>query len=194
VLQLLEDEAAQVASTARRTALLEERSRLLQRTRGGKAALKEIERVRQLAPDAIAPAEIERAIQSVEGNWDAVVDAMLRAADEIDDARLEMGYRLVAAEILEQRLGRTDEAADTYVKALRLVPSHRTALTAAERLLVGRDRWHEVYDLMVRQGQALRDPAEVFGLYVRAGMIAAERLNDSTSAVKCFEAARQRRP
>jgi len=194
VLELLEAEANLASSPKKAAALIEERARILRHFRRDQEALAAFAKALSLDPERVSALEASRTVEVRAGRWDRVVEILLALADRNTDVNLEMAHRQLAAEITEHTLGDKERAVDLYVRALELVPSHRAALDGALRLLIPNGRWNEVQKLLIAQGQASADPQQQYGLYVRAGFVAAEHTHDSQSAVWCLEAAHQLEP
>lgn len=194
VLNLYDAELDLTQDTLRRVELLEERGRIVRYRKNLDAGLTALNEALQLSPRHPSVLEAILGIHVQAERWNDVIETLTTLADVTRDPQRQVACLVLAAELAEHNLGLADEAADRYVAALKLAPSHAVAFAGAERLLIGRDRWGELYSLTVEFAQATDDPELCFALWLQAGRIAAERLERKAAAIQCFNAATALRP
>ncbi|WP_373048065.1 tetratricopeptide repeat protein [Vulgatibacter sp.] len=92
------------------------------------------------------------------------------------------------AEILEERLGRTDAARDAWQEALRLQPDSLVALQALERIHAQAGAWRELASVYERQ-LSVGSPAARAAAYALLAQLYLDRLAEPARAAQCCEAA-----
>src|SRR5262249_14010675 len=84
------------------------------------------------------------------GRWDDLIEMYRREIEVSRDAEHITALQFKIGEILEQQLGRPDEAARCYLEALRLQPQFQPAREALARIHETRGNWTELALLLAR--------------------------------------------
>jgi tetratricopeptide (TPR) repeat protein len=109
----------------------------------------------------------------------SVYDAELASVGEAR-ARAELHFR--SGEILDIRLGRTEEAMARFREALQLLPGYLPARHGLERILRREGRWAELISLHEEELLSLTDPLESVAALGRIAREAEEHLGDLEAA------------
>lgn len=123
------------------------------------------------------------------GRWQELVtinDAELEALAESKQRAARL-YR--AAEILEQHLGRTDEAVERYRRCLKLQADFLPAHKALVRLYEKAGRFAELLDLYERDLVHTLDRDQTVAVLSKMAVVAEERLGDVGTAIDCLRRA-----
>jgi tetratricopeptide (TPR) repeat protein len=111
---------------------------------------------------------------------------------ESDDERLALLNK--SAEVERDRNADADRAITIYREMLELDPTHPSATEALESLLVARERWNDLADLLrLRIDHADGSDAEVT-LKARLGEVQAKHLRDLDAAIDTYEDVLRSRP
>jgi tetratricopeptide (TPR) repeat protein len=122
------------------------------------------------------------------GDWEGLFAAFQAEAAAAYDPLERAQRAFKAAQVLEERLARTAEAADGYRAALQADPGLLAARTALERLLEREGRWAELCTLLEEELAESAPAAEQVATLFRLARLQDERLDDLVGA-----AARYRR-
>jgi tetratricopeptide (TPR) repeat protein len=120
------------------------------------------------------------------GDWAGLLAAFEAEALAARDPRERAQRAFKAAEVLEERLGRTDDAIDRYREALSLDPGLVPARAALERLLEAEGRWRDLCALLEAEVEELRAPPEAVAQLFRAARLREERLGDPAGAAELY--------
>ncbi len=193
-LQLLDAEVAAQPTPAEERALELERGRLLADRLGRTAeATAALVRLLERDPrDAGSAAALESLALSA--NDPAVlVDAYRREAAAAEDLPIRLYCLTAAASVLEDRLGRPDDAADLYREALRLSPADPAAMAGVRAHAERQGRWEELCEVLLAEGRAARG-APAAALLYQASQVCSERLDREPDALAALLEARRAAP
>ena len=109
----------------------------------------------------------------------------LRLTAELDPDERVLTLRSIA-EVLEQKLERTDAAEGALLRALVEKPDAEELHEGIERLAQLSSGWGRYVDVLEERAQALFDPEVARDLFVRAGRIAEQRLQDNRRSVENY--------
>jgi len=123
------------------------------------------------------------------GEWESVLETFLAERDAADDPRDRAQRCFKAGELLEERLGRPEEAAQQYGQALALDPTLLSAARAQERVLERLGRIGELADVLERELRATSEPAQGLALLFRLARLREDRLGDLAGAADCYRRA-----
>jgi tetratricopeptide (TPR) repeat protein len=115
-------------------------------------------------------------------DWEGLLAAFEAEAAAARDPRDRAHRNFKAAEVLEERLGRVDDALARYRDALALDPDLVPARAAQERLYEREGRWEELCALLDGELATLRSPAERIAQLFRMARLREERLADLAGA------------
>jgi tetratricopeptide (TPR) repeat protein len=127
------------------------------------------------------------------GRWDDLVEMYRREIEVSRDPDHITSLYYKTGEVLEQALGRPDDAARAYLEALRLEPHFQPARDALARLHESRGNWHELVVLMSR-GREPEDSRARSGLWYRLGEIQERHLGNPGAATESYRRGLRARP
>ncbi|MCG3173007.1 MAG: Photosystem I assembly protein Ycf3 [Myxococcota bacterium] len=108
-----------------------------------------------------------------------------RAANTSDVQVLtSLFFRL--ASVLEGPLSRPERAIECYQKVIELSPSYLPAFQALGRLLARHARYQDLAELMHREIQAVKEPAEFAARLCKLGELYLEKIGDSERALNVY--------
>lgn len=195
---LIGDELALVSKADRRVALLLERAGLASGRGDVGGALVDALAAAQIVPNALGVMETLRGLYAAQGAWVEAVDVLAQMAEASSDVSLKVAWLMLAAGIAEHRLTQPQRAAELLGLVLKSVPDHAGALVGLERLLSASGQWELLWQVEVKCADYTQTrgatPAEVFGRYMYAAVIARERLQRPEAAIMCLEAAARLQP
>lgn len=194
VLQSIDRELQAAGDAETRAVLLVLRGRVQRDAlRRPDAAAEDFEKALALAPSDPSAVEALRVLHAAEGRWAGAAAALERAAAAADPARATE-LRREAALLREHALDEPQAALGLWELVLEASPAEPQALAAVERLYAGAGRWLDLCRTLVRLAETTPDPATRHAAYLRAGLLAAERLGDTPRAAEWLEAAARVRP
>ncbi|MBX7197103.1 MAG: hypothetical protein K1X94_33955, partial [Sandaracinaceae bacterium] len=146
------------------------------------------------APIERAPFDaLERLLEKGQ-RWSDLLKVYRERVDvaETDDERLALLAK--SAEVERDRNHDADRAIAIYREMLETDPTHPTATDALESLLIARERWNDLADLLrLRIDHADGSDAEV-ALKARLGEVQAKHLRDLDAAIDTYEDVLRTRP
>lgn len=128
------------------------------------------------------------------GDWEGLLAAFEAEAAAAPDARERALRTFKAAEVLEERLARIDEALSRYRQALALDPGLLAARAAIERICEAEERWEELCALLEADLASLPSPGDRAALLLRIARLREERLADAAGAARAYERALELEP
>ncbi len=128
-------------------------------------------------------------LQAAEGDWTSVVDYKKRILDVTDEPATRAKLLIELGDLWQDKLGKPDEAAESFTEALDLEPDNHVVL---HKLLVtyqAAERWSEAIDVIERvAGLEQRDEAKAKYTYT-IGVILRDKLEDEDAALERFNEA-----
>ena len=103
------------------------------------------------------------------------------------EERLDVNLRL--GRVLAERLERTTEAIDAYVRVLDDEPTHGEAIRALAKLYEEESSWPELLDTLRRQLEVEAAPTDRLALFFRIGQVHDERQNEFDEAIEAYREA-----
>jgi cellulose synthase operon protein C len=101
----------------------------------------------QLQPGYLPNIRAARRLASQVGNWNVAVQIIDSELSAVEDAGLRAHLLHTRGRILEEKLGRVDDARAAYEAALREAPGHVEVLRQLERLALAANDWARVAEL-----------------------------------------------
>ncbi len=193
VLQSIDRELLATADAGPRAVLLVLRGRLVRDALRRPDAADDFDKAQSLAPADPSAVEALRVLHATEGQWAKAAAALERAAAAAQPERA-IDLRREAALLREHALEEPTNALGLWELVLAAAPTEPQALAAVERLFAAAGRWLDLCETLVRLAQATSDPATKHAAFLRAGLLAAERLGDTPRAVDWLEQAARVRP
>lgn len=121
------------------------------------------------------------------GNWEGLVsvfDAEIAAAE---DARSKAGRMYKAAEVLEEKLGRQEDAISRYNTCLQLQPGYLPAQKALSRLFERQGRFTELVAMYEQDLLQTADRDQLISTLNKMAVIYEDRLQDLEHAIECMK-------
>lgn len=166
------DEAERVALFMRLGALLDERLHREDEAIGCYQQVLQLQPSNQLALTALGKLYFRRK------DWAGLLSTHEREAASMEDPRLKAAPLYKAAEILEQRLNRDEEAISRYNELLQLVPGYLPAQKALTRLYEKHSRYAELAAMYEAEVAATRDRDQAISTLHQVSAIYEEHLKD----------------
>ena len=120
-------------------------------------------------------------------NWQGLLDTYEAEANAADDPKQKAGRLYKAAETLEERLGRVDEAIARYNGCLQLSPGYLPAQKALTRLYEKLGRWAELVAMYETDLLQASDREEQISTLNKIAAIHEDRLNAPELAIDCLK-------
>jgi tetratricopeptide (TPR) repeat protein len=120
-------------------------------------------------------------------NWDGLLAVYDREIAAADDSRQKTNRVFRSAELLEQRVGRMDEAIARYRQCLQMLPSYLPAQKALTRLLEKLGRHAELIAVYEQELEQTHDREQTIALLHRMASVYEEKLNDLDGAIDCLQ-------
>ncbi|MCS6797689.1 MAG: tetratricopeptide repeat protein [Myxococcota bacterium] len=122
-----------------------------------------------------------------EGRWEPLLDVLRRKAEALSDPERAIETWLQLAEVQEDRLGRSDDAVETYRRVLELDPHCLPALKGLERLAARAERWQELLSVLEAQLDVVSTERERIALRVRVAAMWEEQFLKPDRAIERLE-------
>lgn len=120
------------------------------------------------------------------GHHEALIDTLLLERNAALSTKEVASTNFRIGKILDDRLGRLEDAIAMYRAALEAEPRYRPAVHALERLLSSLGRWEELALLLETQARLADDPHSQATDWYRVGELREERLGDEQGARKAY--------
>jgi tetratricopeptide (TPR) repeat protein len=120
------------------------------------------------------------------GQWDELVKVFDAEIAALEDARQQAARMFKAAEILEERLGKVEDAIARYNRCLQLQPGYLPAQKALVRLYEQQDRWSELAAMYEQDLVQTADRDEMIATLNKMAALYEDRLEDLDRAVDCL--------
>lgn len=117
-------------------------------------------------------------------NWAGLVETYEAEARSIDDPRQRAARLYKAAEVLEERLQKAEDAIARYQAALQAAPGYLPAQKALSRLFERLGRWAELIETFEQDLLQLSDREQQIGTLTRIAAVYEERLHDAPHAIE----------
>lgn len=123
------------------------------------------------------------------GHHEKLVDVLLRESATVQDPKERAASLFRVAEICEERLDRTDRAAEAYQEALRLGYNHDAAIRALVRIYSGEGMWNALSRALHTALDHTTEVAARSAILVRLAEVAGEKLGNLEAAAQYLEQA-----
>ncbi len=131
-------------------------------------------------------ASLERLAMLTE-RWAAVAslyDQELAKISEEPERVVELGLRV--AQLYEVQLENIDEAVARYRTVLAVDAENRNALTALDRLFTQAERWNELAQILVKEGEIGESPEEILEFKFRHAQLEQHKLGNVDKAIEAY--------
>jgi len=173
---VIADEAERVALNMRLGALFEERLKREDEAIARYQAVLQLQPNNQLALSALGKLYFRRQ------DWPGLLGTYEREAASLDDPKMKAAPLYKAAELLEVRLGRDDEAISRYNELLQLVPGYLPAQKALSRLYEKHGRFAELAAMYEQEVAQTRDRDQAISTLHQVSSIYEDHLQDTDRA------------
>jgi len=113
----------------------------------------------QLRPKLTPNIRAAERLASQVGNWHLAIQILESEIDATDDPREKAHLCLRRGQILEEKLGKADEAREAYEAATRLAPDNVEVLKQFERLCISTGDWKAVLQMRANLLEHIQDTA-----------------------------------
>jgi tetratricopeptide (TPR) repeat protein len=129
-----------------------------------------------------------------EASWSEMVDVLRQKAQHASTDKERVEIRTTIAEILEHRLGRSEDAIAELDEAVKIAPTDMPTLQSLGRLLAEQERWEDLLRMHLDEARASDHEGSQAVAYYRAGRILVERLGRPEEAIENLERAAELDP
>jgi tetratricopeptide (TPR) repeat protein len=136
----------------------------------------------QLRPNLLPNIRAACQLASQIGNWNATVQILESEAEATDDALGKAYLHLQRGLVLEEKLGRIDDASKAFESAVALAPNNIGCLRQIERLAVVAGDWPKVLEVRKRLVELISDQRMVVALLLSSAHILQVHLQDLSGA------------
>jgi len=143
----------------------------------------------ELLPDDLAPLEGLRVVYGEQERLDDLLDVLQRGLERASSDARRFELRVAAGDVLASGLGKRDEAAEQYVKALELRSNDRGLLGRLLDVYSERSDWPRLLDTVTRIAQLVPEPALQAKYWVTAAAICQHELDDRAQAATYYRRA-----
>jgi golgin subfamily B member 1 len=134
--------------------------------------------------DEIARADMERTAGKA-GKWEAVAEAYAEAFEAAEEP-LKLEMRLSLGRVLNDELGRAEEALKHYDAILAQDPKNSRAVRALERIFAQMGRYEELLDIYARRIEMAGDDEERKEIYYNQALLWEEEIGDIDKAIAVY--------
>lgn len=115
-------------------------------------------------------------------DWERLLEMHFGEAEATGDADRRAAAYARMAELLELRLGRSDEAVELHRRALGAVPGFEPSFKALVRLYTEKGRWHDLVELHERAIEGATDRTRAISHLFQVGALLEDALGDPAGA------------
>ncbi len=148
----------------------------------------------QLAPQLLPNIRSARRLASQVGNWNVSVQIIDSELQACTDKRLEAHLLHSKGLILEEKLGKLDEARAAYEAARAAEPDNLEVLRQLERLAITTGDWQAVLQIRDELLARLDDPGAIIQLLLASAHLQQVVFNDDKQAERYYEQVLERDP
>jgi tetratricopeptide (TPR) repeat protein len=120
-------------------------------------------------------------------NWEGLVSVFDAESAAAQDPKEKAARMFKAAEVLEERLGRQEEAIQRYNVCLQLQPGYLPSQKALTRLYERQNRFAELVAMYEQDLLQTQDRDQIITTLNKVALIHEERLNDLDHAIECMQ-------
>lgn len=122
------------------------------------------------------------------GDAEKLAGVLARRAEVAQDPESKTDFNFRLAQILQESLGRTDDAVARYREIVEKIdPLHRPSLDALEAIYLQTERWPALYANAQRKLEVVTDPDEQAQIYTQMAQVAEHYLGRPDEAVGLYD-------
>jgi tetratricopeptide (TPR) repeat protein len=125
--------------------------------------------------------------------WDRLAEVLRRSADVAAEPRQKISLLQSLAQILDEKLGHPDRAAEEYERILQVDPKSMPALRGLEKLYDAAQSWDRLYRILEAQRDAA-PPGERERVLGRMAQVSAHGLSNSDQSIQLYREVLERNP
>jgi tetratricopeptide (TPR) repeat protein len=144
-------------------------------------------RILEIDPGNFAAIDALIEVHRRTNNFEALVSAVIRKADMVENPDDRKQLLLYAANVRETVMESPQGAIELYQQVLQLDDSDRTALDALERLYAGLQNWEALKDIYARKTELADDPDARRRILGVLGRVYDEKLHDVERAIETYQ-------
>jgi tetratricopeptide (TPR) repeat protein len=148
----------------------------------------------QLQPTMIPNIRAAGRLASQVGNWNVAVQIIDSEIEALDDPSEKAYLHYRRGLILEEKLGKADEARVAYEAAIALVPENIELLKQQERLAISTGDWKTVLDVRLLLIDLIKDPAVCVQIILSCARLYQVQFEDKKNAEQMFRRALEIEP
>lgn len=152
-------------------------------------AAESLEQIIELDPENLPALRALAGLRARSGAHDALVEALEREAKGVAHPKEQADLLMQAAEILEEKLGRGDQAAEIYQRVIRLGHSVDNAIRALVRIYSVEGLWNALGQALATAKEHAEAPRAKVAILLRLAEVAGDRLGNLDRAVEHLEEA-----
>ena len=140
----------------------------------------------EAAPTHLPTLQALGALYQTQERWSELVQMDLHEVEKIADPRRRANRYFEIGQLIERRIGDQEEAVRLYQRAIELLPGHRGAFDALDRLYRREERWADLVRIYEKQAGATNDPQLVRFYRQEAARLWRERVPNADKAQAAF--------
>jgi tetratricopeptide (TPR) repeat protein len=148
-----------------------------------------LEQILELAPSNLPALRALAELHARALNHEALVDVLRREAATVADAKEKANLLMQAAELLEDRLGRADQAAEVYQDIIRLGQHVDACTRALVRIYSAQGLWNNLSQALVAAKEHARGDGAKAAILLRLAEVVGDKLGHLDRAAEHLEEA-----
>jgi len=125
-------------------------------------------------------------LYAVENRWDDLIRVNLEEAQTVSDQNVVVSLWFRNGEVLADKLGRTEEAIESFTRALQLMPTYLPALKALGGIYARAGRFKELVGMHRAEAEVARRAEQRAHLLFVAAEILETKVGDVDAAIKAY--------
>jgi tetratricopeptide (TPR) repeat protein len=135
---------------------------------------------------------LDRAYRKSE-SWDQLAEVLRRAIDVLEEPREKSVQLLALGQLLEEKLGQPDRAAEVFEKILAIDPKSMPALRGLEKLYDAAQHWDRLYRVLEIQRE-VAPPAERERVLARMAEVSGHGLSNQSQSIQLYQQVLEKNP
>lgn len=149
-------------------------------------AMNAYQRMLAIAPGYLPALRSLSRLYAENDRWEDLLKVNAEEAQCVADPNHVVALYFRAGEILNDKLGRTDEAIEAFNRALQLAPTYLPALKALGGIYGKAGRWNELIAMHRQEAEVARKKEQRAHLLFTAAELVADKLGDATAAIAMY--------